>query len=74
MTTITSGYTHFLTHPDVTGQIMECSVLQQRMLEGQLFADGPEGEITKKTCLVYDPLFKGLHGEASGLEGAMGVE
>ncbi|KAI1623492.1 15-hydroxyprostaglandin dehydrogenase [Exophiala viscosa] len=66
--TIVSAYNHFLDNPTVSGQVVECST------DKHFFLPRPElanGRFTKRAITVWDPLFKMLHHEGSGLPDAI---
>lgn len=50
---------------NINGEILEGSRTNILVLGKPEYADG---EVTKRTCTVYDPFFKAIHGEPSGLE------
>lgn len=66
--TIVSAYNLFLNDKSRTGQVVECSAKEHFLLP-----DPPllNGRITKRATTVWDPLFKMMHGENSGLEEAI---
>lgn len=66
--TIVSAYNMFLDDKSRTGQVVECSAKDRFFLP-----DPPllNGRITKRATTVWDPLFKMMHGENSGLEEAI---
>ncbi|KAK3614715.1 hypothetical protein LTR56_027071 [Elasticomyces elasticus] len=65
---IVNTYIRLLYDETLTGQGIECSVDKQLP-----FPDPPllNGVHTKRAITVWEPLFKLMHGEASGLEGAI---
>ncbi|KAK0937505.1 hypothetical protein LTR29_010943 [Friedmanniomyces endolithicus] len=71
VSTIVSAYIRLLDDESLTGQGIECSVDKQLP-----FADPPlmNGKHTKRAATVWDPLFKIMHGENSGLADAIAGE
>jgi len=70
ISTIISAYARFLNDDEnsLFGEAIECSA------DKQLFVPRPEflnGMVSRRACTVWDPLFKMLHGEESGLEDAI---
>lgn len=68
ISTVTSAYTKFLDDSSLYGQAIECSV------EKHLFFNDPEmlnGAKTIRAVTVWDPLFKMMHHENSGLPDAI---
>jgi len=70
ISTITSAYMKFLNDEDgsLSGEAIECSV------EKHFFVPRPEylnGRVSKRACTVWDPLFKMMHHESSGLPDAI---
>ena len=68
--TIVRGYLRFLEDEDdsLTGQILEGSV------EKLLFYDTPKeanGKFTRRAVTIWDPHFKMMHGELSGIPDAL---
>ncbi|KAK4961497.1 hypothetical protein LTR10_001987 [Elasticomyces elasticus] len=65
---IVKTYIRLLDDETLTGQGIECSVDKQLP-----FPDPPllNGAHTKRAITVWEPLFKLMHGEASGLEGVI---
>lgn len=62
------GYLKFLEDDSLTGQILEGSVNKL------LLYDAPKeenGRYTRRAVTVWDPLFKMMHGEFSGLPDAI---
>lgn len=68
ISTIVSAYNLFLNDKSRTGQVIECSADKHLLLP-----DPPllNGKVTRRACTVWDPLFKSMHGENSGLEEAI---
>ncbi|KAK1814054.1 hypothetical protein LTR12_011572 [Friedmanniomyces endolithicus] len=71
VSTIVSAYIRLLDDESLTGQGIECSVDKQLP-----FTDPPlmNGKHTKRAATVWDPLFKIMHGENSGLADAIAGE
>ncbi|KAK0856366.1 hypothetical protein LTS02_010645 [Friedmanniomyces endolithicus] len=71
VSTIVSAYLRLLDDESLTGQGIECSVDKQLP-----FTDPPlmNGKHTKRAATVWDPLFKIMHGENSGLADAIAGE
>ncbi|KAL2357101.1 hypothetical protein BJ546DRAFT_1058713 [Cryomyces antarcticus] len=68
VSTITAAYNMFLEDESLTGQAVECSANKH------LFSHQPEfldGAISKRAVTCWDPLFKMLHYEDSGLPDAI---
>ncbi|TKA74981.1 hypothetical protein B0A49_02556 [Cryomyces minteri] len=68
VSTITAAYNMFLEDESLTGQAVECSA------DKHLFSHQPEfldGAISKRAVTCWDPLFKMLHYEDSGLPEAI---
>ena len=66
--TIVAAYLRLLNDHSLTGQAIECSA------EKLLFSHQPEylnGRISKRATTVWDPLFKMMHSELSGLADAI---
>lgn len=65
---IVNAYNMFLNAPDRFGEVVECSADKQFLIP-----DPPlmNGRVTKRACTVWEPLFAQMHGEKSGLEGAL---
>lgn len=66
--TVVDCYTRFLDDESLYGKAIECSV------EKHCFFEDPpllNGEATKRSVTVWDPLFELLHGENSGLPDAI---
>lgn len=68
ISTVVDAYNHFLNDDSLTGQAVECSADKHIFLPFPEFANG---HVTKRACTVWDPLFKMMHGENSGLEEAI---
>lgn len=68
VSTVVAAYNRFLNDDSLNGQAVECSVDKQIFLSSPEFANG---SVTKRACTVWDPLFKQMHGEESGLEEAI---
>jgi hypothetical protein len=68
VSTVVGAYNGFLDDDSLSGQAVECSADKQIFLSFPEFANG---YITKRACAVWDPLFKMMHGENSGLEEAI---
>lgn len=66
--TIVRAYNEFLDDSTRTGQVAECSADKILLLEDPPLANG---RVTKRACTVWDPLFKMMHHENSGLEEAI---
>ena len=60
-----AAYLKCLEDSSLNGELLECSRDKVLLLAKPEYADG---EVTKRTCTVYDPFFKVVHGEFSGLE------
>lgn len=68
MSTITSAYVRLLDDDTATGQAVECSRDQQIPYpEPPLLG----GKYTKRAVTVWEPLFKAMHHENSGLPDAI---
>lgn len=65
---IVDAYNMFLKDPKRYGEVVECSAEKQFLVP-----DPPllNGEVTKRACTVWDPLFKTMHGEDSQLPDAI---
>jgi hypothetical protein len=66
--TIVRGYLKFLEDDSLTGQILEGSV------DKLFFYDTPKeanGRFTKRAVTIWDPHFKMMHGELSGIPDAL---
>jgi len=61
---IVAAYHTFLEDPTLTGQVVECSGDKAIFLPPPPFANG---DISKRTTTVYEPYFRLLHKEDSGL-------
>jgi hypothetical protein len=68
ISTIIGAYDRFLNDDSLTGQAMECSADKQILLP---FPEYANGSVTKRACTVWDPLFKMMHSENSGLADAI---
>lgn len=66
--TIVRAYNEFLNDKSRFGQAVECSVDKILLLEEPPLGNG---RFTKRSCTVWDPLFKQMHGENSDLEQAI---
>jgi hypothetical protein len=55
----------FLDNPTLTGEIVEASIDKLIPIEKLAWADG---ETSRRACTVYDPFFKAIHGQVSGLQ------
>lgn len=62
--TIVAGYMKCLDERSLYGELIEGSRDKLFALEKPKYADG---EWTKKTSTLYDPMFMSIHGEPSGL-------
>jgi hypothetical protein len=70
ISTIVSAYMKFLDDEDglLVGEAIECSVKKL------IFVPRPEhlnGHASERACTVWDPLFKSMHSEVSGLPNAI---
>ncbi len=69
ISTIVAAYDHYLNDDSgKTGQVVECSA------EKRIFMPDPpmvNGAVTKRSVTVWDPLFKMMHKENSGLPDAI---
>ncbi|KAK5685093.1 hypothetical protein LTS10_003168 [Elasticomyces elasticus] len=65
---IVNTYIRLLNDETLTGQGIECSVDKQLPFPNPPLLNGVH---TKRATTVWEPLFKLMHGEASGLEGAI---
>ncbi|KAK5712234.1 hypothetical protein LTR17_018047 [Elasticomyces elasticus] len=65
---IVNTYVRLLDDETLTGQGIECSVDKQLPFPDPRLLNGVH---TKRAITVWEPLFKLMHGEASGLEGAI---
>ncbi|ETI20464.1 hypothetical protein G647_08500 [Cladophialophora carrionii CBS 160.54] len=63
--TILAGYLKFLDDPSLNGKIIEASRDQLLFQEKPPYADG---DYSKRSSTVFDPLFEMVHGQPSGLE------
>ncbi|OCT48362.1 hypothetical protein CLCR_04438 [Cladophialophora carrionii] len=63
--TILAGYLKFLDDPSLNGKIIEASRDQLFFQEKPPYADG---DYSKRSSTVFDPLFEMVHGQPSGLE------
>jgi hypothetical protein len=66
--TVIAAYDKLLNDESLTGQAIECSANKH------LFANQPEflnGAVSKRAVTVWDPLFKMMHSELSGLPDAI---
>lgn len=68
ISTVVSGYVRLLDDESLTGQAIECTRDKHFF-----FPDPPllDGRHTKRSVTVWDPLFKLMHGENSGLPDAI---
>lgn len=68
ISTITDAYCKFLDDDTAVGQAVECSADKQIP-----FSDPPmlNGLATRRAVTVWDPLFRLIHGEDSGLSSAI---
>ena len=69
ISTVVAAYDHYLNDDSgKTGQVVECSA------EKRIFIPDPpmvNGAVTKRSVTVWDPLFKMMHHEKSGLPDAI---
>ncbi|EXJ54444.1 hypothetical protein A1O7_09784 [Cladophialophora yegresii CBS 114405] len=63
--TILAGYLRFLDDPSLNGNIIEASRNRLLFTEKPPYADG---DYSKRSSTVFDPLFESVHGQPSGLE------
>jgi hypothetical protein len=68
ISTVVGAYDRFLNDESLTGQAVECSADKEIFLS---FPEYANGRVTKRVCTVWDPLFKMMHSENSGLEEAI---
>ncbi|KAH7078964.1 15-hydroxyprostaglandin dehydrogenase [Paraphoma chrysanthemicola] len=68
ISTIVSAYERFLDDDSLYGRIMECSVDKHFFIEQPTLANG---QYSRRAVTVWDPLFKMMHGENSGLSDAI---
>jgi hypothetical protein len=69
ISTIVAAYDHFLSDDNrQTGEAMECSV-DKHLLVPQLGYQN--GRFSERSVTVWDPLYKMMHGETSGLPEAI---
>lgn len=69
MQTILEGYETFLEDwTGMTGELLECSA--DKLIYYQMPEPG-NGNITKRAVTVWEPLFRIMHGEDSGLQDAI---
>lgn len=69
MQTILGGYETFLEDSTgMTGELLECSA--DKLIYYQMPEPG-NGHITKRAVTVWEPLFRIMHGENSGLPDAI---
>lgn len=68
--TIISAYMRFLDDEEgsLNGEAVECSAGKQFFVPRQEFLDG---RISQRACTVWDPLFRIMHKEGSGLSGTI---
>ena len=55
----------FIDDPSLNGELVEASVDKLLLVEKAGYVDG---ERSKRASGVYDPFFRAIHGELSGLE------
>ena len=65
---IVSGYNKFLNDPSLNGQLLECHRTNQSFLPDAPYSDG---DSLRFTSTVYEGYFVHLHGENSGIPGAV---
>src|ERR1700733_11884558 len=68
ISTVVGAYDRFLNDESLTGKAVECSANKEIVLS---FPEYANGRVTKRACTVWDPLFKMMHSENSGLEEAI---
>ncbi|KAH6665415.1 hypothetical protein B0J14DRAFT_521934 [Halenospora varia] len=67
--TIVRAYDHFLADDNQqTGEALECSVKDHFLIPKQEYVNG---RFSARACTVWDPLFKMMHGQNSGLPEAI---
>lgn len=67
--TIVRAYDHFLADDNQqTGEALECSVKYHFLVPKQEYVNG---RFSARACTVWDPLFKLMHGQNSGLPEAI---
>jgi hypothetical protein len=66
--TIVKAYNQVLGDDSMNGELLECSMDSIHHLGVPEYSDG---EVLKRTSTVYDGLFVYLHGEKSGVPGAI---
>jgi hypothetical protein len=62
--TVVQGYLHCIENQDITGQVFEASVDKIHVVPRLAYVDGKHSE---RAALLWDPYFKQVHGELSGL-------
>lgn len=67
-TTIVAGYLKCLGDRSLNGELIEASRDKLVIMEKPKYADG---EYTKRTCTLYDPMFISVHGEPSKMAGIL---
>jgi len=69
ISTIVGAYDHFLADDNrQTGEAMECSVTSHFIIPKPEYANG---RFSARACTVWEPLYKTMHGENSGLQDAI---
>ena len=66
--TIVKAYNKAIDDESLNGELLECSLDRIKQLAVPEYSDG---DILKRTTTVYDGLFMYLHGEKSGVPGAI---
>lgn len=68
LSTVTGAYLSLLNDEQASGVALECSIDKQLPLPDPPFLNG---KYSKRAVTVWDPLFKYMHGENSGLDDAV---
>lgn len=66
--TIVAGYNKVLDDASLNGELLECSMDRINHVPVPVYTDG---DVLKRTTTVYEGLFVYLHGEKSGIPGAI---
>ena len=69
ISTIVAAYEKFLSDDNrQTGEALECSTDKHLLVPQTEYTNG---RISKRACTVWEPLYKMMHGEKSGLPDAI---
>ena len=69
ISTIVAAYDHFLADDNQqTGEALECSVDKHFLIPQTAYANG---RVSARAATVWEPLFKIMHSEVSGIAGAI---